>query len=159
VDLRSALSSKRGNETSFDLLISDPSDAEQALQQAQADLRLAEMRGAETDELKAAQQAAEDALQACYYRLRFRNMPAHEFEALVGEHEASKEEAEKGEVWDREGLTPALLAACTVDSDLTAEEWAAELASERWNAADKLGVYRAALDANIKQRSSVLPKG
>lgn len=159
MDLRAALSAKRGNETSFDLTVADPTEAEAELERVSRDLRLAQLRDDDLAEYEAAEQAAKDTLAACFFRLRFRNMPAHEFEALVGEHEASEEDAEQGEVWDREGLTPALLAACAVDSDLTAEEWATELASERWNAADKLAVYRAALDANIKTRSAGLPKG
>lgn len=158
MDLRSALAAKRGNETHFDLLISDPSEAEQELADADGALRLALLRGEDVEAAEQKQAEARAKMRACYYRLTFRNMPAHEFEALVGEHEASPEDAEQGEVWDREGLTPALLAACAADSDLSAEDWQAELASQRWSAADKLAVYRAALDANIKQRSASLPK-
>lgn len=158
MDLRAALAAKRSTETWFDLQVSDSTEAEQTLEQASRQLRLALLTSEGVAEAEAAEQAAREALAACFHRLRFHNLPAHEFEALVGEHEASPEDAEQGEVWNRKTLTPALLAACAVDSDLTAEEWAAELASERWNAADLLGVYRAALDANVKQRSASLPK-
>lgn len=159
MDLRSALASKRGNETHFDLLISDPTDAEASLSQAEAALRLATIRDKDVEAARASAEQARAEMAGCFYRLTFRNLSPHEFEALVGAHEASAEAAAEGEVWDREGLTPALLAACTVDSDLSVEDWAAELASDRWSAADKLAVYRAVLDANIKQRSASLPKG
>lgn len=157
--LRDALGRKQRTETHFDLVVADPTEAEHALRVAVAEVRLARLR--EEPEVLAeaerVEQAAREAFDACHFRLTFVNLPPHEFEELVSEHAATPEQAKDGDPWNRVKLAPELLARCTVDSDLTAEEWAAELASERWSAADALAVYRRALDANVKPRSVAVP--
>jgi hypothetical protein len=91
--------------------------------------------------------------------VRFRNLPAHEFEALIGAHKPTKEQQDKGSQWNPDTFSVALIAACVVDSDLTEDEWSAELRSSQWPLADVNAMFSAALEANYSSRSATIPKG
>jgi hypothetical protein len=162
VSLRDALARKQPSETHYDLVIADPTAHQQRVAEADTMVSLARLRG-DSDAVASAQRALTEAkaalIEECVYRVRLRNLAPDEFEALVSAHEATPEQQAKGEVWNRDTLTPHLLAASVVDGDMTADEWEVELKSDRWSAADKLGIYRAALNANIIDRSASLPKG
>jgi hypothetical protein len=163
VSLRDALARKRQRETFYDVLVDDPTEAEEQLERAQADLRLATLRhGEESAEAQAARVSVEEAraaLTGCTHRITFRNLPAHEFEALVNAHPPGKDAQAKGDQWDIGTFGPALVAACAVDADMTEKEWIDELSSDRWSVADRNGIFSAALAANVSPRSVTIPKG
>lgn len=159
-NLRHALKRKRQRETFYDIVIDDPTEAEERVTAAQSALRLAGLR--DDDEAKVAAQAELDearaALSACVHRVVFHNLPADAFEDLIGAHPPQKDKKDT-DTWDARTFRPALIAACAVDSDMTEQEWAEELASERWNEADVDAIFMAALSANVTPRSVTVPKG
>lgn len=161
--LREALARKRQRETFYDVLVDDPTAAEEQHDAARQEFRLATLRhGQDSEEAKAAQAKVDEAraaLSACSYRLTFHNLAPDVFEALVAAHPPSKEQQDDGDQWNAATFTPALVAACAVDSDMTEQEWIDELNSDRWSVADRNGVFLAALSCNISPRSVTVPKG
>jgi hypothetical protein len=159
---RARLKAKKHRTTTYDMIIVEESVAEAAemnLGGAERDLRRAKVNGDES-EIAAAEAALEQAkeqVRACYDSLTFRALPSHEFEALISAHEPTKEQQKEGAQWNNDTFSPALLAACCVDSDLSEDEWAEELAS--WSVADRNAIFSAALSANVTARSLTLPKG
>lgn len=163
MSLSAALARKQRRETHYDLLIADPTDAEAQVELAQRDLRLAKARHTEdSDEARAAQAQLDEALAAvreCTHRIVFQAMDPDAFEELISQHPPTPEGQKNGDQWEGKTFTPALLAACAVDGDLDAEGWAAELASGRWNTADRNAIFSAALAANLTPRSLTVPFG
>lgn len=159
---RARLKAKKHRTTTYDMVIVEDEVADAAelnLAGAERDLRRAKV-GDDEDEIAVAEAALEQAraaVKACYDTLTFRALPSHEFEALISAHEPSKEQQKKGDQWNTDTFSPALLAACCVDSDLSEEEWAEELAS--WSVADRNAIFSAALSANVTARSITIPKG
>ncbi len=161
MNLRDALARKQRRETYYDLLIADPTEAEERHGDARASVRLAQMREDETA-AAAARAELEDAraaLAACTHRITFRNLPPDVFESLVGAHPPTKDRADKGDQWDPATFGPALIAACAVDGDMDEKAWIDELGSDRWSVADRDEILSKALQANVTPRSVTVPKG
>lgn len=159
---RARLKAKKHRTTTYDMVIVEDQvvdAAEVNLAAAERDLRRATASG-DAAELAAAEQALDLAraqVRACYDTLQFRALPSHEFEALISAHEPTKEQQKDGAQWNNDTFSPALLAACAVDSDLSEGDWAEELMS--WSVADRNAIFSAALSANVTARSLTLPKG
>lgn len=166
MSLREALARKAARETHYDVLVVT-SEEQEALEERFTAARRAVGRaeaahGQESPEAVAARAEVEDARQGlaeASYRIRFRNLPPDEFEALVAAHPPTKAQQDEGDMWDRTTFTPALLAACAVDSDMTEKDWTDELARPSWSRADRDQVFMAALTANVLPRSVTVPKG
>ena len=166
MSLRDALARKKRRETHYDIVLisSDEQDAlEERFTDCKRRLALAEIRNAtDSDDAEAARTELEevrDALRGATHRVRFQSLPPDEYEALVSAHPPTKEQQAAKEVWDEQTFAPALIAACAVDSDMTAEDWKAELASGRWSTSDKATLFIQALEANVVPRSVTVPKG
>lgn len=163
MSLKDTLARKKQRETHYDVVVADPTEAEEAYEEAFRAFRRAELEhGEESPEASATRAIKEEAraaLAACVERIYFRNLPSDEFEELVGEHKPTKEQQEQGQQWNDKTFAPALLAACAVDSDMTEKEWIDELASDRWSQADVTSIFMAALSANVTPRSVTVPKG
>ena len=91
---------------------------------------------------------AQAALDACTWRIRFQSIPSEAFTALLELHPRTPEQPSTHQ-WDPVTFQPALVAACAVDSDLTEQEWAAELGSERWSTGERNALFMQALAVNI----------
>lgn len=166
-NLRARLKNKKRRTTTYDMVVVDNDvldAAEAALIDAQRDLRRAKVAAESDDDAavelaETAVAAAKQELEQCRDTLVFQSLPSHEFEALISAHEPTKEQQSKGDQWNSETFSPALIAACCVDGDLTEDEWAEELRSERWSVADRNAIFSAALSANVTPRSVTVPKG
>jgi len=160
--LRKALAKKRVREEVYRFAIADDTAARKKLDEANKAKLLAGIGKNTEDELsrkfEAEVDAAQAELDACYEPIVFRGISDKAFEALVAEHPPVGDDKEKA-AWNVETFRPALIAACAVDADLTAEEWAEELASERWTKADLNEIFSAAVRANTRTVSEGLPKG
>ncbi len=94
------------------------------------------------------------------------SLPPHQFEALLSQHEPTEQQVKdattKGQqrpAFNVDALVPALVAACTVEQDMTEQEWTAELSSERWSAAERNELFDVALAVNTRGRSQHVPFG
>ena len=163
-NLRARIRAKARRTTTFEMVVVDDATAdaaEAAYVSAQTGLRRA--TAAKDPKAETAAQAAVDAARAglaeCRDVLRFQSLSAHDFEALIGAHEPTEAQQAKGDQWNGETFSPALIAACAVEQDMTEAEWAEELGSERWSVADRNAIFTAALSANVTARSVTVPKG
>lgn len=93
---------------------------------------------------------------ACFYRVEFRALKDDaDMDALVNAYpatEAQKAKDPEAEI-DMDAFNVAYLVACVQNSDLTEDEWRAELWSDRWTAADRwnsmgLGIFNKVHEAN-----------
>lgn len=161
MNLREALASKRSQQTHYDIVVGESAEHEVALQAATADLRHATLREDQPaiDAARVSLEEARAALQACLHRVHFTNLEPDVFEALIGTHQPTKAQREAGDRWNDSTFRPALIAACAVESDMTEEDWVAELSSKRWSHADREEIFGAALAANVVPRSLSVPKG
>lgn len=160
--LRKALAAKRVRETTYLLAVADDTAARAALEQARSRRNLAGIGKQDTEpEVAAAQEQLEKAqaeLDACYYPLRLRGIPAADLEALVSAHPPGPKDRE-GASWNQQSLAPALLAAVVVDSDLSEAEWSAELSSDRWTRGDVDKLFVAAMGVCIHAVNDGVGKG
>jgi hypothetical protein len=161
--LRAALAAKTNLRTYHDIAVVDS----EQVQAAQRQLELARQLQAasllsDEDAVRAkALQAVERAQatrNACFHRIWFRSLGHTEFDALVALHPAADGQVDELP-WNPATFDYALLEACVVDSDLTAEEWEAELADEkRWSAPDRNRVISMALAAQRQTMADAVPK-
>lgn len=166
-NLRARLKNKKRRTTTYEMVVVDDQVLdvfEAALVDAQRELRRAKVAAESDDDPKveqaeAAVERAKQELEKCRDTIVFQSLPSHEFEALISAHEPTKEQQKNGDQWNSETFSPALIAACCVDSDLTEDEWAEELRSERWSVADRNAIFSKALSANVTPRSVTVPKG
>lgn len=95
---------------------------------------------------------------ACFHRIWFRSLGDNEFDALVTLHPPV--DGPHGDLaWNPETFDYALLEACVVDGDLTAAEWADELADEqRWSGPDKRRLLAMAFAAQRQTLADAVPK-
>ncbi len=111
------------------------------------------------DQALATAQAARD---ACFHRIEFRGLGLDDFDALVTEHPATPAQVADDDYdfpWDRSTFDYALLEHATVDSDLTAEEWKAELTDgERWPAPERARIINNCLAAQRQTMADAVPK-
>lgn len=112
------------------------------------------------DAALAAAQAERD---ACFHRIEFRGLGLDDFDDLVQLHPATPEQEKDPDytvAWNRPAFDYALLAEATVDSDLTAEDWAEELAdTTRWPAAERARLINTCLAAQRQTMADAIPKG
>jgi hypothetical protein len=131
-----------------------------------------EKRIRETD-AKAAEVKAE--LDACFYRQEFRGLESDaDMDALYNAYPATDEQLAKAKAenekrekageepeplpdLDLDGFNCAYVAACAVDSDLTAEEWRAALWSKQWTRADRDALFSRVHQANTYEFKVGIP--
>lgn len=161
MSIREALARKRVRRATYMLPVGDATAAEERLAEARQALVLAGIGKDDTDPARAKAQAKVDecqaAVDACYIPLVFQGIPAADFEALVAAHPSKSDDPD--DMWDKDGLAPDLVAACLTDSDMTADEWRAELASERWTRGDVDQLFLTAMSVNVKASGQALGKG
>jgi hypothetical protein len=107
--------------------------------------------------INAAQQdldAANAALADCYEAITIKAMPPTEFEALVAEHPARKDEDEP---YNNETLLPALFLRC-VQGDLTPEQWTDEVIPQLANGERRAMEFKA-MEINSRFSDGLIPKG
>jgi hypothetical protein len=88
-------------------------------------------------------------------------LPPAEFEELVGAHPASEEQRKKNgpaAVWNIDTFVPALLAA-SVESDMTADDWAEVTSKGPIATGEVAGLFQAALQVNDRTPDEHLGKG
>lgn len=165
VSLRARLADRRRPTLPYPLLV----DVERlpaaaaALDEAVRQWRQILLRDDAGERLAAAQSTVEQAkaeVDGCYETVVLRALPPAAYERLIAEHPPSDEQRANGEIWDPGTFRAALLAACA-DGDMTAQDWADFLA-ERCSAAERQGLYVAALAVNEQERvaePATLPKG
>jgi hypothetical protein len=149
--VRDVLARKVRPSRSYRFLVTDPTEAEQALAHAQHGLRIA-LLGDDEKAKAAAHKAVEDArdaLDGCWHTIRLVSLPAPQFTALLAEHPPTKDQRREGAEWNPDTFHPALIAACAQDEGLTAEQWAAELDSDRWSQGERNELFNLALDVNV----------
>jgi hypothetical protein len=149
--LRDRLAAKKHPSVTYPVLLADPAEPAAAAAQARSELRQALAAGDETA-TAAAQQAADDAtaaLDACWQPIVLRSIPAEQLTALIAEHPPAKEQKAQGDQWNPETFQPALIAACAHDAGMTAEQWAQELASDRWSTAERNELFGKCLEVNL----------
>lgn len=160
MSVRDTLARRKPREVRHPIWVADPTAAAARLEEARARLLLAGIGKSEDDELVQRLQAEVDearaALDACKEELVFVGLLPVAYEKLLQAH-PRKDGAHPDDVYDEETFIPALLAACCQDSDLTAEEWAAELATLQ--AGEKSELTAAVMDANLTTWSAAIPKG
>lgn len=162
--IRAALAKKTSLRTYFDLGIADPDEIDAAQRRLDVARQLigAALLGGDPEMRKKADAAigvAQAERDACFHRIWFRALGLTEFDALVGLHPPTKEQARDQWAWNPDTFNYALLEAATVDSDLTAEDWETELSDEdRWPAADRRGLVNACLAAQRQTLADSVPK-
>lgn len=163
--LRAALAAKKSLRTHFDLAIVDGDVIEAAQRRLEVARQMAAAVmlqddpdvTARADEVLARAEAERD---ACFHRIYFRGLHETEFDALVQLHPPTAEQAADQWLWNPDTFNLGLLEACAVDSDLTAQEWAEEIADvERWTRADKKQLISMCLAANQQTMADAVPKG
>lgn len=138
-------------------------EAVAALDEAVRAWRQVALRDVEDAERAAAQStvdAARAEVDGCFEQIVLRAMPPADYERLIAAHPPTDEQRGKGEIWDPGSFRPALLAACAA-GDMTEQDWA-EFLAERCSAAERQGLYVAALAVNEQERvaeSVSVPKG
>lgn len=175
--LRAALKQRVTNETEYRLPIRPLPEVQaihEELKQARGMAAAGEFlkaKNGNTEEIERTVEAAKVAAEqlqakfdACFYIVRFRPLPADDFDALVqlhppkeGEISEAQQAGEEPPLWHDATFYPDLLERCAVNSELTAEEWALELAS--WSRAERKEVQAKALEANVRGFGTALSFG
>jgi hypothetical protein len=101
---------------------------------------------------------AQKALDACFHDIVFEGIPEREFDKLVqafpppaDQVEKAKEAGEEMPMWDEQEFPLALLERCTLESDLSMEQWREELAT--WSHAERQEIVARVLDCNLRSFS------
>jgi L-asparaginase II len=103
------------------LRVTDASEAESELTEAEMALTLTERRGEDAEAAKARVEAARAAVDECYEVLTVTALPPADLEALIAAHPPTGEQ--KDAVYNQDTFRPALFAAC-VEGDMTEQDWA-----------------------------------
>lgn len=168
--LREQLARKRAHVAIFRI---NPDEATDELQQRAAEAastaKIATLTRTLDDEQKAKLQAEADQLQAEYeaacLEFRFRGLSPDEWDALISEFtppeltDEEKADGKKPDPIDLTLYTAHLLAASAEDSDLSADEWLAELQSGKWSKAEVEGLRATARSATLGEPAAGIPKG
>jgi hypothetical protein len=119
--------------------------------------------------LRDAEAALEDAsaaLEQAVVTFRFQGLGRAEWDALVDEHPATREQKDKARkdnatvpVWNEDTFGPALVAACCIDPVMTYEQVQSLWKSEEWNWAELRDLFTAAYNASRGRRVPQLGKG
>lgn len=161
MNLREQLAKKRARTTTETFPIGDEGEkAAKRLTDAEQALTMLKMLKAKNQDVDLSKAEAEYEAAVADYRehsltLTFRGLSPDEVDALRDEFTPAD-----GEKVDTKAYTAALLAASVVDSDLTAEEWTAELyESGRWSDGEVVKLRHAAQDAYSESPAPGIPKG
>lgn len=164
--LRAALAAKKVRIEHFDVPLEefDVVDAAGKIVEGLTErLTYAKAAGGESPvitQLEAALDAAKADLRKHYYRVSFRGLSEADFEAVVNDNPPTDTQAKAGEQWNIDTFIYALAEACCTDPDgPSADEWKAELATDRWNRNDRGAFINAVLAANMREFSYGIPKG
>lgn len=163
--LRAALAAKTKLRTYFDVATAPSEVVEAAKQRVDIAQQLvsATLLSPDDDVRARAQQELDKAkagLDECFHRVWFSGLNETDFDALVALHPPTEAQAAKKWLWNSDTFNYALLEACAVDSDLTADEWEAELNdAKRWTRADKARIVAAALACNQQTMADAAGKG
>lgn len=161
--LRDELARKRSRTTSVTFPVGEAGDkAARELEEAQQAFQLLKVYQAQGKEIDLAKPEAAVKKAASMYEknsitLTFRGLSPDEVDTLRSEFTVDDED--KDAKFDTKGYTCALLAAATVDSDLTADEWRHELyESGRWSEGEVRKIGDAAHDAYSEAPAPGIPK-
>lgn len=172
--LREQLARKRAHSTHITFPLGEDGERAKAkLEEAERDRALAVALGRKDDgairQAERRVKAAQKAYEQVSLTIRFRGLTEEERDALMSAHPATDEQITK---WQQNGgkeeekphfdlrtFLPAALAVCALDSDLSEEEWAAELASDRWTAGEQSALASAVLHATYDAPAPGLGKG
>lgn len=165
--IRKALAAKTSLRTFHEIAVVDQEQIEEAQQGLDVARQLvtATLLSEDADVREKADTALREAKarrDACFHRIEFRGLPLEDFDALVQLHPATADQAKDPEhlPWNPDTFNFALLEAATVGSDLTAEDWKAELADgERWPGGEKARLINTCLQAQRQTMSDAAPKG
>jgi len=78
----------------------------------------------------------------------FRSLGSKLYDAIVTEHQPTKEQKKEGNQWNPDTFPPALIAACSVDPRLTVEQATSLWESEDWSQGELMGLFIAAVKLN-----------
>lgn len=161
--LRAALAAKTNLRTYFDVAIADTETVEAAQRKVAVarQLQAATLMHDDDDvraKAEAAVAAAEAARDACFHRIWFRGLSYDDFDALAALHPPTKAQEQDQWSWNPDTFNYALIEACVIDGDLDAEEWEAELASDRWSRSDRVQFINRCLAANQQTMADAVPK-
>lgn len=148
---REILKARQPRRTHFDIVVGDGDLAglTAALAAAERAVTDAERvkgagRQAAVDRAREARVAAQSAYDEQIERIYFVGLPPKQYEAV----RLANQSPDDHDPLEMEPFILALLAACTVDSDLTAAEWATTI--KDWTAIDQSRLMSAVLSANIR---------
>lgn len=163
--LRAALAQKTNLQTYFDIAVADTEAVEEAQRVLVTAQQIAAgaMLGDDADVKARAKELLDEAKAhraECFHRVWFRGLPFDEFDALVALHPPTDEQRRSDEqhAWNPDTFVWALLEECVVDGDLTADEWKAELGSDRWTSADRQRFLGMAIAAQRQTLADAIPK-
>lgn len=160
--LRDALAAKRRQHATYPIPVASAAETEAAaggLAVAERVKRAAAV-GDDADRQATADagyEQARAAFEACYHVLELEALSPDEYEALKAAHPPVDRDGD--EDVDVATFRPALIAACSVGSDLTEQEWAAELSSDRWSQGERSQLYLTVLAINVQMPGGMAPKG
>lgn len=173
--LREALAQKKVRIEHFPIPLSDAEIIDPLAERLQLARNVA-LRASLDDDQKAKDdaaakvKAAEAEVDKHFWKVGFKGLTSDaDFDALINAHPAT--EAQKAaakadgteddvlaKMVDLDEFYLALLAVCAVDTDgMTADEWRAELWSERWTKADRKALFATVDRANRRDFSGLLP--
>lgn len=170
--LREQLARKRAHSTSLTFPLGEAGErAKSTLEAAERTLQLAQITNRRDQE---ALQSLEDAVKeakAAYdehsVTVTFRGLTEEERDALLAAHPPTpeQEQSDKGKPEDERAMVnkstflPAALAVAALDSDMSEQDWATELGSDRWTAGEKQALFAAVVAATNAQPAPGLGKG
>lgn len=140
------------------LRVDDDTAARAAVEAAREQLAAAEMRfdpraGEAVKEARAALEAAQGLLAECYEPVVLRAMPPKEFEELVAQHPARKDETER---WNNDTFPRAAFLA-SVTGELSRTEWETVL-DEQLSEGERNAICLDALRVNARMPDGTIPK-
>lgn len=104
--------------------------------------------------------AAQQALDECFARVEFLNMPPAQFDLLMTQSAEQTDEQRKAAAWTADDLRLHVVAGSVADDGARdVARWAEIVNRPEWSSADRLALYAAALEANTEQPSAGLGKG
>jgi hypothetical protein len=175
--LRAALAAKKVLTTYYDIPIVDRQTVDaivERLQEARADVtryRHADepMFVKRFKEAQESERAVKAELDACFYRVTFRALKNDaQIDRLLNAYPATEEQIEKAKAagtaeadlpdLDTDSFNVAYLVACILNSDLTADEWRAELWSDKWTEPDRAAIFARVHQANTAEFNVGIPK-
>lgn len=174
--LREQLAKKRAHSTSLTFPIGEEGEhAKAELDAAENNERVtkAVAKGEDADELTKRAVDRTKKARRTYDKhsitIEFRGLTEDERDALLSAHPVTDEQkakdaeaeipAEQRSEINGKTFLPAALALVTLDSDLSEEDWAAELSSDRWTAGEKASLMTAVLTATNAQPGPGVGKG